>query len=404
MDGEINIRFGDISLGTINRESMMALYILAPAFFNFLARILNLDFIINAMYIFEIAISVYIYCVALSRNWKAIVLCYSILFILLFYSVINIPAVWNYMVGFDSGIQKIFTSYFGRLIFFCIPILMLWSCGIDLKIFTGYMERYSAIVVFLFVVNAVSTLFFSQGSLEYMNDSYLAFIPTALVLANGINNRKLFSTLMAIFSAFLIMIVGSRGAAITIIFAIFLFIILRERRTTKEIVVYLVAALVLVFAINNLDSILVNVSNFLSKLGISTRLMSLINRGTDSIFASQGRSTIYDMAREYLGIMGYGVFADRVLIGGYVHNILLELIIDFGIPVTVLLATVYLSKLFKFISITKGDVDLIIWGCIICASIFVKFMVSQSYLLATDFWLFTSILFVKPGYQREKMR
>lgn len=89
-------------------------------------------------------------------------------------------------------------------------------------------------------------------------------------------------------------------------------------------------------------------------------------------------------------ITGWGAFGDRVVSGGYSHNLVLEIICDYGFFVggfiLIMLLFVIVSLFFKM---NKLDRDVLV---VFLSATLIPLMVSSSYLTNTDFAVFIGLL------------
>jgi len=91
-------------------------------------------------------------------------------------------------------------------------------------------------------------------------------------------------------------------------------------------------------------------------------------------------------------ILGIGIAGDRVLLeGSYSHNIVIEVISNFGIILGILLLSVLGIKWIKSLfSKNESYLDIIlIWSSIG----FIHLFISSSYLIDFKFWIFIGVLF-----------
>jgi len=88
--------------------------------------------------------------------------------------------------------------------------------------------------------------------------------------------------------------------------------------------------------------------------------------------------------------LGYGIAGDRALVSSYSHNLLLELLVSFGIPagsvVFVCIVVIILNGYKKAADRQIKDLVLMLF----CSS-FVKLLVSSSYLLEPLFFLLMGV-------------
>ena len=106
-------------------------------------------------------------------------------------------------------------------------------------------------------------------------------------------------------------------------------------------------------------------------------------------FVSEGRDVLKDTVMEGIlkkPLLGYGIAGDRTLIGIYVHNIVLELLVSYGIPVGICLTGVIGFLIWR--GYCRADTDqgknlILLLAC----AVMIKLMMSGTYLQEELFFL-----------------
>ena len=267
-----------------------------------------------------------------------------ILFLLLVY---NIRPILRRMTG-----EKILGLLFVALLFlvsFCItedrtllrsmllnycltvlPIMVVVSCIDDHKALLDLLVWVSRIIA----VCAVALLFTKiRRSNDYkMGLANSLTLPAVMLLYGAFRSMNIVDFLMALATAFVILILGSRGALLGIVF-FFLFLLVigcgkKDCRVVSIAFIFLIC-LALVFY----KPILMWLSAVLEKFGSSSRTLQKLLSG--KILMSSSRKKILDDMRFELmahpldmhGIGGERPFTD----GAYAHSFLFELLMDFGV-------------------------------------------------------------------------
>lgn len=178
-----------------------------------------------------------------------------------------------------------------------------------------------------------------QRSYNMSYGYYAAFVST-LNYTFWRNSKKKFYLALSILFAALALLFGSRGIIIT--FGLFvisiIWVSLRETKFARRLLTIALIALATVVIANYYTEIMFGIDQFFRKIGLSgSRTISgLISR---DILEANGRDRLWSLAASMIKEkfpFGYGAFGEREIIGsylrwGYVHNIFLELIIEFGI-------------------------------------------------------------------------
>lgn len=227
----------------------------------------------------------------------------------------------------------------------------------------------------------LSLIYLKKGSFTYvMSHSYLMLLPTLLHITMFLyeKEKKEFHFLIIVYELYTIITLGSRGPLLVIfVYVLVVGFISLKKVSTK---VFLILSFVLLYYFIFIDGD--NTYRYIQSLGINSRTLSLIFQDKEY---DSGRSEIAQKGIELIQqkpLWGWGVAGDSQFIkNGYVHNLFLELKIDYGIIIGTILYislwTCYIKALIK----TKFTW---IYVMIICNGIIPLFF-SNSYLLSYDF-------------------
>lgn len=176
----------------------------------------------------------------------------------------------------------------------------------------------------------------TEYDLNYGYDHLLVF---AVFCASAFKEKKLKYAILAIVSVVEIFLGGSRGPLLGVA-AMLCIMYFKYRKSLSKLlrvlVVLAVVSLLVAYLLLGFEGLMIMIGTVLTQLGISSRTVTSFLGGS-SVLDNTGRDRLYamawDMVRE--GFWGYGAYGDRFVIGkvfwvGYVHNIFLELLIDFG--------------------------------------------------------------------------
>lgn len=326
----------------------------------------------------------YSFPVVFKRNKKTLLITYSIaLFVVTL----------HYLMYPEN--QKIIIDLIFPLFFMCIPGFIYSKSLKDITVFKEVMRKSSYIIFFIGII--IQTLVFlgnvSIGTYSMALSYYLLF--SALLFADEIIDSFRFRTLvMLIITILIIFALGSRGPLLSLIVFVLLKLIKQKRRITyQKFIITLAFVFALIISLTNLNKIFNLLYRILLEHGINSRtLWIFINED----FYLSGRDTIYNLLLEHIAnkpILGYGIGGDRVLIGGYAHNIFLELLIDYGVIVGgILLLLLILTLIYRLASKNEKYYNVVsIW----ISYGFIHLIVSSSYLTDIKFWILLGILLNK---------
>lgn len=202
-----------------------------------------------------------------------------------------------------------------------------------------------------------------------------------------IDNRISFIALLAV-GLLGIMVYGSRGTVVAFALGIFLTVLfVNEGKLNFRnylIIFAFIGFTVFLFS----DTGLTIITNWFRVHGLNSRFLSLLTLQQSFEIASSGRARLWakviEMIRER-PIWGYGVFGERnevYALGfpwGYSHNIVLEILVSFGLPIGGLIIIGMLIGIVRFFISSKNKKERLI---------FVIFLtVSFELLFSNSFWL-----------------
>ena len=219
---------------------------------------------------------------------------------------------------------------------------------------------------------------------QYQGDMDLAYnlLPHCCLVAFYARRKpNWYNVTLSVFGVIYLLMLGTRGAALIVLINIAWNLV--TGRNSKKVIarILVLFAAVITFVSSSLfDSAVLWLYMMAQKVGLSIRILDKILGG------SQGGTSGRDLLTEKLMasvkehfLFGTGLCSDRMLVGTYAHNILVELWVDFGVIIgTVLLAWMA----YTFIqSLCKGsnteEKGLIV--TLICAS-FMKLFLSSTYM------------------------
>lgn len=173
--------------------------------------------------------------------------------------------------------------------------------------------------------------------LNYGYDNLLVF---AIFFSCGFKEKKPLYFILSAVSFVEILLGGSRGPLLAIAVMLILMYARYRKGISKNLrILILFGALVLalIYFVLGFSGSIALLGTLLSKIfGSSSRTIQTLLEGAGALDSS-GRDRLYEMAFDMIknGFWGYGAYGDRYVIGrvfwvGYVHNIFLEFLIDFG--------------------------------------------------------------------------
>lgn len=215
-------------------------------------------------------------------------------------------------------------------------------------------------------------------------DGYnMAFSYGCLLPMVSLYRKKRILAILASFSLFLVVLaIGSRGAAAVFVMYLLVDVILTDRKKGLFLLV------IILIGLGSLSAF----GDWLDSIGIHSRTLMLLAEDTGH---DSGRGELYFM---FLKLMeehpfGLGLFGDRVYLSGlYCHNILLEMLVDWGYIGAMVLWIIVTIKLGHiFLKAKKINRERIFCYTL---TLIAPLMVSSSYLINYNFGIFCGLLYL----------
>jgi hypothetical protein len=302
----------------------------------------------------------------------------------------------NYLLGSRDVRRFYFSTEMLINYFYYLPIAIIVVDSIsDTHPIYDSINRYKYIAIGFATIMLFFYSYSSAGQDNYMAFSY-AVLPFVLIsISDGIREKKLTSYLLFVLGLLEILIYGARmPLVICLVFAVLIYLIsiFDKNNTSKWKIAR--AFLGLFFAVIAFlfgEQILNLISSIASRQGSYSMARFLQGH----FFSSSTRDRIYEMGIELIKQSAgrpLWLFADRSNLGVvYVHNIFLEIMIDFGM---------YAGGAFSIILIWKTIVALVrtaktgdIYFCLFMVfAVFVRFLVSGSYIIEGMSFVFFALI------------
>lgn len=256
-----------------------------------------------------------------------------------------------------------------------------------------YLEFYAKVVVllgfFLLVVSNISSLYMAYG--------YKMLMSTIILLYAGMYKRNWLELLIGLMGVLAIGIGGSRwAAAIALLsFVIYYFIVYEDHRKKCIIVLVVITLAALAFLFKDvLIQLMVSVTE---SLGIYSRSINKLVAGTFSSNSHRLENIEYSISMltrsPMRALFGYGVGGERYYFlrdlyymedSGYPHNIVLELLLQYGLLGGILICMGIIYLITKCFSRYLSKEAILISVALLAANI--ELLMSSSYLQSEIFF------------------
>lgn len=317
---------------------------------------------------------------------------------------------------FPNNRQFMFTTMFDgvynpayRLFFYAFPLLILAFLLNKYKALYKIIVKFSIVNTVIAILAYIFVVMYKGQHFEYMTFSYNMLFGVCICLYNGVKSKHVLSLGLGFIGSFAILFGGARGAVLSLmIFVCLCIVFLRQKKSyLKELVFYYLLLIGMFFAYLYFDSAMQSMLSVGNDLGIRSRALTSI--AAESFTESRGRSLIITSSWAAIKdspIIGYGIWGDRVAISNhgygsatYAHNILLEILCQFGVIIGSLLIIFLLFLIIRRLRRNDKSAYYVILFSVIPNGL-IKLLFSGSYLTEPYFFLLLGLLLNK--YKKEK--
>lgn len=275
--------------------------------------------------------------------------------------------------------------------FRCVPVFICLSTVKSKESLFFAIEKMSYIVISLqtvvsFASNAQS-LWVDRSN--YMEIAYQLLLPVSFLVLKQKKNR--IDLVFIGLGSFIIFFEGARGAVFALAIC-FIYKIIGNKRDIKLIIVSLLSLIVFLAVYINLNSILEIVLRFASQRGLNGHFIRALRVG--QLLVSYGRIADYRIGMKLIKdnwFTGCGLGGERYYLGGvYVHNIILEILIDFGVFFGAIVL-IWLTKVIIFMFLERNEEIKNVCLALFFSMGFLKLLLSSSYIIEPSFFAMIAI-------------
>lgn len=312
-----------------------------------------------------------------------------------FYTIIVLLVVCVTVLINSKYNQEFINTYIWIFVLQCYPMIFMGRVILNI-LYDDRNVRYLGLISLLCLISTILVIIQSGANIQAdwsgsMYYSYIILPHVLCVFYIAVNYNNIMYLFISILGFIFMVMLGNRGSLICsiIFFVICLYRYFMKLSLHKKIISIVVFLfLIVIFTVGNFyNSFLLNIYNYASTHGLSTRLFYFMKGEINSPFDS-GRSILRKKVIKAISdnILGYGLSSDVFFAGAYVHNIFLELIVEFGVffGFILILGIVWLI----FSALIKNNIP---WNiknifCIFICCGLIKLCISGTYL--TDPYIF----------------
>lgn len=321
---------------------------------------------------------------------------------------VSISFLFTFML-FPANAPYIY-EYLPRIIFASIFLLIVVTTLKDTQPLLKYLVKFSyPMIILCFIFFGATAILGPVGTFDRdynMSISYYCLFPTTILLYDYLQNKNKINLIFVLLGVIVIIALGSRAPLLCI--AIFLVLYFSKNIKQKKVfITFSILCISTIIVMIYKNTILLFINNLLYSLGISSRTLLFLLEG--SMGSITGRDPIYKMILESIKLnplIGYGIRGDAVILGGaYTHNLVLEILVSFGVVLGSILLIFLICIWIKGIFFTK-DKHLFGLILIVFSNSIPKLMFSNSFWIDEKFWMLLGlcILSLKKDYSRSKLQ
>lgn len=234
-------------------------------------------------------------------------------------------------------------------------------------------SKYTVIVCFVIILTDVA-----RGNIISDHDmvsSYIVLTPTVFLISDFLQYKRITDLIFSGLGIFCIILYGTRGPLLALAVSFTILILLFGKSNKKLLYIIISLAIALFYR-----EILILARDVLTQLNLgSMRIIDMLIAG--DISNDNGRKALQDLSIEYLKespLIGMGLYGNMAKWGFYPHNIFLELPVQFGVPISIVIvffSITFAIKRYKYLFLNEK-----FFVVTLLSSILAKLMVTGSYL------------------------
>lgn len=354
---------------------------------------IGLSYPTNIAFVIIFSISIIAWLKMLFINTKVVFSVATIYSFVLILSIMLEPQIQLYVFNFNNGSLYDFAkSEIVYVLLLCLSLFLLGFGRANIEVLFRYLRKYATASTIIFVVLMIVTILNGTQTYNYMSIAYNALPGICILFLDTKLYSKKMSVILCLLGIVGVFVGGCRGALATI-FVLWLMWWLQTLKniSAQKLIKAILLSVVVMVVLINLPYFLGVLDKGLASVGYSSRIIESLITSSESegFFSFDTRSLLQAEIANNLKLLGHGIYSDRVALdGAYPHNILLEIIYQFGwfLGIIIMIGGIcVLIHIYRIASRKNNKhlmAALLFLSSIICA----KLMVSSTYLSDLTFW------------------
>lgn len=238
------------------------------------------------------------------------------------------------------------------LIFFGFPLMIYCSLDVDWNRLIRYLFYFSIVDIVLAGLDySWVMLRISMDDVNYMSFSYNQLVAASVCAVYGYKEKKVIPFLISIISLILIFFGGARGP-LGCLLVLYMLLIAYPFTTRRILIMSGIALILIIGGPMILNKILSGSADVISDIGGFSRTLYKITEG--DLLQSDSRDNLSKIIENAISAnpLGYGLLGDRFILKqhgmtGYAHNVVLELLCDFGWLIGLFIFVIWIVNILK---------------------------------------------------------
>lgn len=258
------------------------------------------------------------------------------------YAVVSTGVLFGYLLGYAD--ESIINTKVFNILFLYAPLTICFTSVKNFDLVMRVLRKMSIVLVIIPTLTLIARFILGSEYNGRMFASYALVFPFVLLISKYMKTKKRLTLLLLFFEYFILLFFGSRGAVICV--TIYIIINIYQNTNIKKFIIYLILAVTVILFFDELIKIL-------QSMNINSRTLQIyISDGYNGLVESRGRTELQDYYFTLIQnkpILGYGITGAWPSMGEYPHNVFIELLMSFGIPIGVLISSLYVFEIVKSI-------------------------------------------------------
>lgn len=301
----------------------------------------------------------------------------------------------SYLMG-DVGLAHLIKSAFWTL-GACVPLGWYVYAIQDKQILLNFLRK----VGYLQSIIIWCTLYYMNITSNYsMPSSYALLLPLFVILDNFFSTHRIVDLFFSIISILMILLFGARGPLLCIAFYLFLQIFFLNKKGIFTFIIISTGTLSISILLCARQFVINIISKLMLYFGIYSRTLIILLNG--ELTNNSGRDYLFSYYWDLIiqkPLLGWGILGGWLEPGLGPHNMLIEILLAFGIIIGGVICIIVISLMFRIFFVESKTLQKLI--SIFAAININQFFVSGDWLIKPTFFIFAILcLSNEPYYEK----